>query len=126
MVTLPRVVPTNSFLHGGASGVTHVPLATRKAFSGHMGSQMQHLSRRIQVSLAIITVTSSFMMSPPLPPCSCMEVAQIQPGQRVLDVACGTGVLTRAAARVGPSGSVGGEPAGSLQIGHGLLLSLAR
>lgn len=35
--------------------------------------------------------------------------AGIQPGQRVLDVACGTGVLARAvAARVGPTGAVVG------------------
>jgi ubiquinone/menaquinone biosynthesis C-methylase UbiE len=37
------------------------------------------------------------------------DVAQIQPGQRALDVACGTGVLARqAAARVGPTGFVAG------------------
>jgi SAM-dependent methyltransferase len=37
------------------------------------------------------------------------EAAEIRSGQRVLDVACGTGVLTRtAAARVGRSGSVVG------------------
>ena len=35
------------------------------------------------------------------------DAAQIRPGQRVLDVACGTGVLAReAASRTGPTGSV--------------------
>jgi ubiquinone/menaquinone biosynthesis C-methylase UbiE len=38
-----------------------------------------------------------------------VEAAQIQPGQRVLDVACGTGILAReVAARVGADGSVVG------------------
>jgi SAM-dependent methyltransferase len=38
-----------------------------------------------------------------------IAAAQIEPGDRVLDVACGTGVLARAAAaRVGPRGSVTG------------------
>lgn len=38
-----------------------------------------------------------------------VDAARIQPGQRVLDVACGTGVLTRAVAtRVGPSGAAVG------------------
>ncbi len=38
-----------------------------------------------------------------------VEAAQIQSGQRVLDVACGTGILARAvAARTGPTGSVAG------------------
>lgn len=37
------------------------------------------------------------------------DAARISPGHRVLDVACGTGVLTReAASRVGPSGVVAG------------------
>lgn len=36
-----------------------------------------------------------------------MEMAALQPGERVLDVACGTGLVTfRAAAAVGPGGSV--------------------
>ncbi len=37
------------------------------------------------------------------------DAAQIRPGQRVLDVACGTGILAReAASRTGPSGFVAG------------------
>ncbi|MCB0187855.1 MAG: class I SAM-dependent methyltransferase, partial [Caldilineaceae bacterium] len=37
------------------------------------------------------------------------DVAALQPGERVLDVACGTGILAHeAAARVGNSGSVVG------------------
>lgn len=46
-----------------------------------------------------------------------VEAAQVQPGQRVLDVACGTGVLARTAAeRVGPEGAVVG-----LDINEGML-----
>lgn len=38
-----------------------------------------------------------------------IEVAKLKPGERVLDVACGTGVVTRlAATKVGASGSVAG------------------
>ncbi len=46
-----------------------------------------------------------------------LDAARVGPGQRVLDVACGTGILARhAAARVGPSGSVAG-----VDPGHGML-----
>ena len=46
-----------------------------------------------------------------------VDAAQIEEGQHVLDVACGTGVLARAAAsRVGPKGSVIG-----LDINEGML-----
>jgi SAM-dependent methyltransferase len=49
------------------------------------------------------------------------DAASLRPGQRVLDVACGTGVLTRAAAeRVGPAGTVAG-----LDLNDGML-SVAR
>jgi len=38
-----------------------------------------------------------------------IDLANVQPGTRVLDVACGTGVVTRvAAARVGSAGRVVG------------------
>ena len=50
------------------------------------------------------------------------DTARIQPGQRVLDVACGTGVLTRTVAeRVGASGSVIG-----LDVNEGMLAVAAR
>jgi SAM-dependent methyltransferase len=50
-----------------------------------------------------------------------LEAARIRPGDRVLDVACGTGVLARAAAgRVGPRGQVAG-----LDLDAGML-ALAR
>ena len=40
---------------------------------------------------------------------SVLDAARIEPGHRVLDVACGTGVLAREAwARVGPAGCVAG------------------
>ena len=46
-----------------------------------------------------------------------VEAAQVQAGQHVLDVACGTGLLARTAAeRVGPTGSVTG-----LDVNEGML-----
>jgi len=51
-----------------------------------------------------------------------VAAAQIRSGQRVLDVACGTGVLAREAARcVGPTGSVAG-----LDLDPGMLAVAAR
>ncbi|MHB1134896.1 MAG: methyltransferase domain-containing protein [Chloroflexota bacterium] len=50
------------------------------------------------------------------------DAARIQPGQRVLDVACGTGVLARAVAqRVGPEGAVVG-----LDLNEGMLAVAGR
>ncbi|HEY8258684.1 MAG TPA: methyltransferase domain-containing protein [Gemmatimonadales bacterium] len=50
------------------------------------------------------------------------EAARIHPGDRVLDVACGTGVLARAAARrAAPGGSVTG-----LDLANGMLAIAAR
>lgn len=50
------------------------------------------------------------------------DAARVGPGSRVLDVACGTGVLARtAAARVGPTGSVAG-----LDVNPGMLAVAAR
>lgn len=52
-----------------------------------------------------------------------LDAAQVAPGQRVLDVACGTGVLAReAAVRTGPTGAVVGlDPgAGMLAVAEGL------
>lgn len=50
------------------------------------------------------------------------DAARVQPGQRVLDVACGTGVLARAVAeRVGPQGAVVG-----LDLNEGMLAVAGR
>jgi ubiquinone/menaquinone biosynthesis C-methylase UbiE len=46
-----------------------------------------------------------------------IEHAQPKPGERILDVACGTGVVARlAAARVGPSGTVAGADISAAMI----------
>jgi len=51
-----------------------------------------------------------------------LNAAQVDPGQKVLDVACGTGVLARAAlARVSPGGSVAG-----LDLNPGMLAVAAK
>lgn len=47
-----------------------------------------------------------------------VEAAQLQPGERVLDVACGTGIIARlAAAKVGPTGSVAGVDVNAAMLG---------
>src|SRR5262245_11922824 len=53
-----------------------------------------------------------------------LELADLQPGERVLDVACGTGIVARLAAReVGTTGEVTGLDlnAGMLQVARSLL-----
>jgi ubiquinone/menaquinone biosynthesis C-methylase UbiE len=55
------------------------------------------------------------------------DAARIQPGERVLDIACGTGILAReAASRVGASGFVAGlDPsAGMLEVAKQLAPSV--
>jgi SAM-dependent methyltransferase len=50
-----------------------------------------------------------------------LELARLQPGERVLDAACGTGVVARAAmARVGTAGKVTGVDLnpGMLEVGN--------
>ena len=52
-----------------------------------------------------------------------LELARLQPGERVLDAACGTGVVARAAmARVGTAGKVTGVDLnpGMLEVAHRL------
>jgi len=54
------------------------------------------------------------------------SAAEIRPGHRVLDVACGTGVLTRAAAmRTGPSGAATGVDLSSRMLAVAARLSPA-
>jgi ubiquinone/menaquinone biosynthesis C-methylase UbiE len=76
-------------------------------------------SERGQVSKSAAEVYEEFFV-PALfrewPP-RVMAAAELRPGQRVLDVACGTGVLARAvASEVGPTGSVVG-----LDVNAGML-----
>lgn len=48
-----------------------------------------------------------------------LEMAALQPGERVLDVACGTGLVTfRAAAQVGPGGAVIGTDIAARMVEH--------
>lgn len=56
-----------------------------------------------------------------------LEVADLQPGERVLDVACGTGLATFPAAdRVGPSGVVVGTDISAQMIADATALAEAR
>ena len=55
------------------------------------------------------------------------DAAQVKPGQRVLDVACGTGILAReVVSRTGPAGFVAGvDPVpGMLAVAKGLAPSV--
>jgi SAM-dependent methyltransferase len=48
-----------------------------------------------------------------------LDMAALQPGERVLDVACGTGLVTfRAAAQVGPEGAVVGTDIAAKMVEH--------
>jgi ubiquinone/menaquinone biosynthesis C-methylase UbiE len=56
-----------------------------------------------------------------------LEMAQLQPGERVLDIACGTGLVTfRAAEAVGPEGQVVGTDLSGEMVGTAAQLAAAR
>src|SRR5262249_44016318 len=58
-----------------------------------------------------------------------VELAHPRPGERILDVACGTGIVARiAAARVGPAGAVGGVDLnpGMLSVARSVMLTDSR
>ena len=55
-----------------------------------------------------------------------VEVATIKPGDRVLDVACGTGVVTRPANKIGSAGQVVGFSTRACSREHALLVREAR
>ena len=79
-----------------------------------------HASRQVEAASSYQDVLVPALMEEWAPRVA--DAAGVRPGDRVLDVACGTGVLTRAAAtRAGPDGAVTG-----LDLAPGMLAVAAR
>lgn len=90
-----------------------------QSFAAHVEAKLRSNGERGQVNTRAAEVYDAFFVPALFQEWAgrMVEAAQVQPGQRVLDVGCGTGVFTRAAAeRVGPAGEIIG-----LDINEGML-----